>query len=109
MTGIAWAIVFAIGFALGLARLGGRRVSAARCVPGAAAALALLGYVCFMLWVCIWTASCPRCPEDDGDRLYYLPLYALTYAGATVVLLLSIAFGAVVAGTLGGREHRKRG
>ena len=108
MTGVAWVVVFAIGFALGLARVAARRLSIARYVPVAAAALVVFGYACLMLWVCIWTASCPRCPEDDGDRLYYLPLYALTYAGPMVILLLSIAFGAVVAGTLGGGEHRKR-
>jgi hypothetical protein len=109
MTGIAWVIVFALGFLMGLARLAGRRVSTARYVPVAAAALALLGYVGLMLWVCIWTASCPHCPEDDGDRLYYLPLYALTYAAPMFILLLSIGFGALVARTLGGGEHRKRG
>ena len=109
MVGLAWVVVFAIGFVLGLARLAVRRVSAARYVPPAAAALVLLGYACLMLWVCIWTASCPHCPEDDGDRLYYLPRYALTYAGPTVISLLSVALGAVVAGTLGGGEPRRRG
>lgn len=109
MTGIAWAIVFAIGFLMGLARLAARRVAPARYIPLVAAALVLLGYACLMLWVCIWTASCAHCPEDDGDRLYYLPRYLLAYAGPTVILLLSIGLGVIVARTVGTGEHRKRG
>jgi hypothetical protein len=101
MFALLWLVPFTVGTAIGLSGVFTRRL------PLVMAAMLISGYVAFVAWYGVRTAACPHCNAGDGDRLYYLPIYAGFWGSILGALLLGIAAGAL-AGRPFGQRHRKR-
>jgi hypothetical protein len=101
MLALLWLVPFAAGTAIGLSGIVVRRL------PLISAATFLFVYVVFVGWFGIRTAACPHCNAGDGDRLYYLQIYAWFYGSILGSLVAGIALGAVAARPFA-QKRRKR-
>jgi len=102
MLALVWLTPFVVGTAIGLSGIVVRRL------PLIAAATLLFAYLAFITWYGILTATCPHCSGGDGDRVYYLSLYAWFWGSLLGSLLLGIAAGALPAWLLSKRSPRTR-